>query len=119
MGEALREDPRWSGLRLVNLENGADAIRLNAEITVDYDGRIYGGNAFLHETEHKDRFCMGHLDDLGHFDRYWLDMPENAALLEWSYPPEVTANNLEVGRLLASFLRWVRRRAAASDAGAL
>lgn len=95
-------------LTLVNAEQAPMPIRLNAEITVDWDGAIYGGNAFLHETEHKDRFKRGHLDDLAGFDRYWMDAPPNADLVAWSYPPEVTANNLKMGAILTDFVRWYR-----------
>ncbi|MDP2308394.1 MAG: hypothetical protein Q8P18_20415 [Pseudomonadota bacterium] len=93
---------------LVNAENAPMPMRLNAEPTVDWDGTVYGGNAFLHETEHKDHFRLGHLDDLRAFDRYWMDAPPNADLVAWSYPPEVTANNLKVGAILTDFLRWYR-----------
>jgi MoaA/NifB/PqqE/SkfB family radical SAM enzyme len=102
---ALRERP---GVTLVNAEHAPMPMRLNAEITVDWDGAVYGGNAFLHETEHKDRFRLGHLDDHAAFDRYWMDAPANAELVAWSYPAEVTANNLKVGAILTDFLRWYR-----------
>lgn len=109
IGRELRR--RWAGgdpLVMVNLENLPMPMRLNGEITVDYDGTIYGGNGFLHESVHKGRFAVGHLDDLGGFDRYWLDAPSNDYLLEWTYPPDVTANNLAVGRIMTSFVRWMR-----------
>jgi len=99
---------RGSRLVLVNAESRALPVRLNGEITLDWDGTLYGGNGFLHETEHKEKFRVGHLDDLGGFDRYWLDRPSNEYLLEWSYPPEITANNLAVGRIMASFAGWLR-----------
>src|SRR5262245_17100348 len=102
------EIKRGAGITMVNLENRPLPIRLNAEITVDWDGTIYGGNAFLHETEHKGKFVMGHLDDLGGFDRYWLDAPSNEHLLAWSYAPDVTQNNLAVGRIMTSFMRWMQ-----------
>jgi hypothetical protein len=111
LGEELRR--RWKTgdpVMMVNLESKPLPMRLNGEITVDYDGTIYGGNGFLHETPHKERFAVGHLDDLGGFDRYWLDAPSNEYLLEWTYPPEVTANNLQVGRIVTSFVRWMRQR---------
>ncbi|MFZ5480005.1 MAG: radical SAM protein [Myxococcota bacterium] len=105
---ALRERPH---VTLVNAENAPMPMRLNAEITVDWDGTVYGGNAFLHETEHKDRFRLGHLDDRHGFDRYWMDAPPNSQLVAWSYPPEVTRNNLKVGAILTDFLKWYRREA--------
>lgn len=111
LGEELRR--RWrhgDSLVMVNLENKPLPMRLNGEITVDFDGTIYGGNGFLHETPHKRRFEMGHLDHLGGFDRYWLDAPSNEFLLEWTYPPEVTTNNLKVGRIMTSFVRWMQQQ---------
>jgi hypothetical protein len=96
---------------LVNAEHAPMPMRLNGEITVDWDGTIYGGNAFLHETEHKERFKVGHLQDLMAFDRYWMDAPANAELVAWSYPPDVTTNNLKVGAILSDFLRWYRSQA--------
>ncbi len=109
IGNELRR--RWSkgsDLVMVNLEGRPMPIRLNAEITVDWDGTIYGGNAFLHETEHKSKFVTGHLDDLVSFDRYWMDAPSNDYLLDWSYPPDVTTNNLKVGTIMTSFIRWMQ-----------
>ncbi len=106
LAQRLRERP---DVVFVNAENAPGPVRLNAEVTVDWDGAVYGGNAFLHETEHKSRFRLGHLDDLASFDRYWLDAPPNDALLRYSYPPEVMANNLKVGAVLASFVKWYRR----------
>jgi pyruvate-formate lyase-activating enzyme len=109
IGQELRR--RWqdgSTLVMVNLEGRPLPIRLNAEITVDWDGVIYGGNSFLHETEHKPKFVIGHLDDLGSFDRYWMDAPSNSYLLDWSYPPDVTSNNLSVGAIMTSFIKWMQ-----------
>jgi len=103
---------RWAEgdeLVFINAASAPMPVRLNGEVTVDWDGTIYGGNAFLHETEHKSKFVVGHLDDLHGFDRYWLDQPSNEYLLEYSYAPDVTENNLGVGRLMASFCRWLRR----------
>lgn len=102
---ALKSMPH---VHFVNAENEPLPIRLNGEITVDYDGTIYGGNAFLHETEHKQRFVRGHLDDLHGFDRYWMDAPPNAELVKYGYGPEVTQNNLKVGAVMSDFIRWYR-----------
>lgn len=109
IGQGLRL--RWSKgerLSLINLESRPTPILLNGEITVDFDGTVYGGNGFLHETKQKDRFVVGHLDDLASFDRYYLDAPRNEYLLEWSYPAEETKNNLEVGRVFSSFISWMQ-----------
>ena len=108
IGQTLRQ--RWAlgeTVSLINLEGQPVPVRLNGEITVDWDGTVYGGNAFLHETKHKQKFKVGHLDDLRSFDRYWMDSPSNEYLLDWSYPPDVTANNLDVGRIFGSFHKWM------------
>jgi hypothetical protein len=105
LATALKDRP---GVTLVNAEHAPMPMRLNAEVTVDWDGSVYGGNAFLHETEHKHRFRLGHLDDLRAFDGYWMDAPPNADLVAWSYPEDMTANNLKVGAILTDFLRWYR-----------
>jgi MoaA/NifB/PqqE/SkfB family radical SAM enzyme len=94
-------------ITMINLENRPMPVRLNGEITVDHDGQIYGGNAFLHETEHKHKLRVGHLDEASSFDRLWMDAPDNEALLAWSYPPDITENNLQVGKIMHRFLVWM------------
>lgn len=109
IGEELRR--RWAdgdGLVFINLERRPQPILLNGEVTVDWDGTVFGGNAFLHETKNKDKFVVGHLDDCTSFDRYYLDSPHNTYLLEWSYPPDETQNNNEVGKIFASFVAWMQ-----------
>lgn len=110
---------RWAAgddLVFINAEHRPMPVRLNGEVTVDYDGTIYGGNAFLHETEHKEKFVVGHLDEARHFDRYWMDVPSNDFLLQYSYPPDVTKNNLAVGRMMRSFCLWLRGEPATTPA---
>jgi pyruvate-formate lyase-activating enzyme len=109
LGKALLEAGESAPV-FINAEQAPMPIRLNGEVTVDHDGTIYGGNAFLHETEHKSRFRVGHVDQLHNFDRYWMDAPDNDDLLAWSYPPEVTKNNLKVGALMTSFIKWFRKQ---------
>ena len=107
----LRE--RWlhgDEVRLSNLENDPMTMRLNGEVTVDWDGVIHAGNAFLQETPKSAQLILGHLDDVQGFDRYWLDMPENDVLLDCTYGQEITENNLAVGKIYTSFLRWMRKQ---------
>lgn len=105
-------------ITMINLENRPMPVRLNGEITVDHDGQIYGGNAFLHETEHKHKLRIGQLDAPVSFDRLWMDAPDNEALLAWSYPKDITENNLQVGKIMHRFLVWMAQRAAGPGAGA-
>jgi sulfatase maturation enzyme AslB (radical SAM superfamily) len=108
--ELMRRWDRGEEVEFINLRHRPMAMRLNGEVTVDWDGTIYGGNGFLHETEHKETFAVGHLDDLTHIDRYFVDATNNSFLLDWSYRPKVTANNLEVGKVMASMCRWLRKQ---------
>lgn len=110
---------RWSrgeSIEFINMQNDKPvAMRLNGEVTVDWDGTIYGGNAFLHETEHKDKFVLATLDDRTGVDRYWIDATDNNFLLDWSYRPSVTRNNVEVGKVMASFIQWMTKQGYRSD----
>lgn len=104
---------RWAAgetLEFINMRHRPNPMRLNGEVTVDWDGTIYGGNGFLHETEHKDKFVMSHLDAYTNIDRYWMDATDNNFLLDWSYRRKVTENNIEVGKIMASFCTWMRKR---------
>lgn len=103
---------RWARgeqLEFINMNNRPMAMRLNGEVTIDHDGVIFGGNGFLHETEHKAQFAVAHLDDLTNVDRYWIDATDNNFLLDWSYKPKVTQNNIEVGKVMTSFIKWMNR----------
>jgi sulfatase maturation enzyme AslB (radical SAM superfamily) len=104
---------RWAAgqsVEFINMNHDPLAMRLNGEATVDWDGTIFGGNQFLHETEHKGLFKVGHLDDLTGIDRYWIDATDNSFLLDWAYRPHITDNNVEVGKVMASFIRWMNRQ---------
>lgn len=109
---------RWArgeSIEFINMQNKPMAMRLNGEVTVDWDGTIYGGNAFLHETEHKDKFVLATLDDRTGVDRYWIDATDNHFLLDWSYRPNVTRNNVDVGKIMASFVGWMTKKGYRAD----
>lgn len=108
--ELVRRWEAGEAIEFVNTRHRPMAMRLNGELTVDWDGTLFGGNGFLHETEHKDKFVVGHLDDRTNVDRYFMDATANGFLLDWSYRPKVTANNLEVGRIMASMCTWLRKQ---------
>lgn len=113
--ELLRRWRAGERLEFINMRHKPMAMRLNGEVTVDWDGTIYGGNAFLHETDHKEKFVVGHLDDLTGVDRYWVDATDNNFLLDWSYRRKVTENNVEVGKVMASLCAWLTRQGFAPD----
>ncbi|MEC9389041.1 MAG: radical SAM protein [Myxococcota bacterium] len=109
VGEFLKE--RWrvgDPIALVNLEHRPMPMRLNGEITVDYDGSIHAGNAFLVRGRPADELVLGWLDDHQNFDRLWMDAPEHDVLLDSTYSEKVTANNLEVGKIFQSFIRYMQ-----------
>ena len=110
VGDFLQE--KWAhgdALSLINLEHRPMPVRLNGEITVDHDGSIHAGNAFLVRGRKADELVLGWLDDNQNFDRLWMDAPDNDLLLDATYSPAVTANNLEVGKIFHSFIRYMQR----------
>ncbi|MCB9682264.1 MAG: radical SAM protein [Alphaproteobacteria bacterium] len=113
--ELIRRWGRGEALEFINMRHRPLAMRLNGEVTIDHDGTVYGGNGFLHETEHKDKFVVGHLDELTSVDRYWVDATDNNFLLDWSYRPRITQNNIEVGKVMTSFIRWMGRQGYGPD----
>ena len=41
--------------------------------------------------------------------------PDNHFLLDWSYRPTVTKNNVDVGKIMASFIGWMTKKGYRSD----
>ena len=116
IGVFLRE--RWTEgdfVSLINLESDPMNMRLNGEITIDWDGTIHNGNAFLLKGRKAGELLLGQVDDLCNFDRYWLDVVDNDTLLDSTYSPEITKNNLEVGKILISFIKWMRKHGIANQ----
>jgi MoaA/NifB/PqqE/SkfB family radical SAM enzyme len=101
---------RPDGLEFVDLWSFRTPMLLNGEITVDYDGTIYFGNGFLVRTSTPGAFTAGRLEDLEGFDACYVRRLDNDYLLEHTYPKPVTRNNLQVGRILGSFVRHIRER---------
>ncbi len=104
------KSPAQNGAELVDLTTFRTPMLLNCEITVDHDGTIYFGNGFLVRTSDAAWFRAGHLSDLGNMDTYLAERPGNGDLIRHTYPADVARNNLEVGRVYASFVRHMRRR---------
>ena len=114
IGVFLRE--QWNqgdSISFINLESDPINMRLNGEVTVDWDGTLHSGNAFLLKGRKAGELILGNIDDLKNFDRYWLDAADNDILLDSTYSPEVTRNNLDVGKIFNSFIRWMRSKSLA------
>ncbi len=111
IGEFLQQ--KWAEndpISFINLEADPINMRLNGEITVDWDGTLHSGNAFLLKGRKAGELILGDVDDLKNFDRYWLDVADNDVLLDSTYSPQITANNLEVGKIFNSFIKWMRAK---------
>jgi MoaA/NifB/PqqE/SkfB family radical SAM enzyme len=109
VGLFLRD--RWAQgdpVSLINLDARPMPVRLNGEITVDWDGSIHSGNAFLLKGRKAGELVLGQLRDNQNFDRFWMDAADNDVLLDSTYSPEVTANNIEVGKIFTSFIKWMQ-----------
>jgi len=104
----FRRTVKPGGLEFVDLWSFRRPMLLNCELTVDYDGTVYFGNGFLVRTSTPGAFTAGRLEDMEGFDSYYVRRPDNDYLLEHSYPRAITENNLQVGRILGSFVRHVR-----------
>ncbi len=111
IGEEL--ETRWENnqrAELVNLEETLLPVRGNLEVTIDWDGGVFGTTAFLVNTKHREDFRLGHLDDARSFDRYQHDGFEMDHLLSNWFSPEMADNNRLVGSVLMSFIRHMKRK---------
>ncbi len=97
-------------LEWINLRSFRDPMLLNGELTVDFDGTLYHGNGFLIRTAEPASFRAGDLGDLGSFDSLAARRPDNATLVELTYPEDVARDNRSVGRIYGSFVRHLRGR---------
>ena len=95
-------------VQLVNLAETVQGVRVNGRLTVDWNGRVYGSNSFLYSPALEKGQRLGMLDDgyVG-YDRFVLDGFDEEHLLTWTYRDKMRANNLAVGEVMTSFVRWM------------
>lgn len=97
-------------LTIINLEEPASAVRNNLHVTVDFDGTVYGGNAFLVQAARREQFALGHVDDGHAWHRYLADGKTDADIFaNWKRRASLE-NTLRIGRVEASFVRFMQRR---------
>lgn len=95
-------------VELVNLGETMLPVRGNLEVTVDWDGTVFGTSAFLYIPKYREEFRLGHLDDGASFRRYVHEgFPMEHLLAHW-YREGMADNNRSVGAVLMSFVRWMR-----------
>lgn len=97
-------------LSIINLQEPATAVRNNLHVTVDFDGTIYGGNAFLVQAAHRERFALGHVDDGHGWHRYMADGKTDADIFALWRRRASLANTRRVGNVEASFVRFMQAR---------
>lgn len=114
IGAELRRR-RESGdpVELVNLRETLLPVRTNLEVTVDFDGTVFGTTAFLTISKHRDKFRLGHLDDACSLRRYVHEGFQREHLLSLWYRDGMAENNTAVGAVMNSFLRWMREQESA------
>lgn len=114
LGQQLRA--RWAAgdreVQLVNLEETLLEVRANGELTVDFDGQVYGSTSFLYTPALAEGQRVGHLDDLTGFDRYALDGFDTTHLEQWALKDRSRQNNLRVGEVVTTFVRWMHAQGA-------
>jgi hypothetical protein len=103
---------RWrdgsTDVQLVNLGETLREVRTNGEVTVDWDGTLYGSNSFLYTPAMAKQQRLGHLDDPGvGVERYLVDGNDADHVMQYSYRPKVSSNNVAVGEVLTTFVRWM------------
>ena len=97
-------------LSIINLQELATAVRNNLHVTVDFDGTIYGGNAFLVQAAHRERFALGHVDDGHGWQRDMADGKTDADIFALWRRRASLANTRRVGNVEASFVRFMQAR---------
>ena len=93
--------------RWVNFEEPLRPVRTNGHITIDWDGTVYGGSAFLHTPPLAKGLRFGHLDDHGGFDRYTLLTFDDDEAVRRSFYQRPATQSLEIGDVTTTVLRWL------------
>ena len=82
--ELIRRAEAGDHVELVNLEETLLTVRGSLEMTIDWDGTVFGSTAFLVLPKKRDKFVLGHLDHGRSFDRYVHEaFPMEHLLANW------------------------------------
>ena len=102
---------RWAAGASVTLSNVTETrkrVRSNLHITVDWDGHVYGSNAFLYLEQERARFHLGHLDDGHSYTRYLCSgLGDEAIKAAWRWKGS-HSSNAQVGAILNQFCDAMR-----------
>jgi sulfatase maturation enzyme AslB (radical SAM superfamily) len=94
----------------VNVRETVTAVRNNLHVTVDFDGSIYGGNAFLFQAVSREEFLLGELKDRHSWHRYMVDGRSDADVFAHWKRRATVVETTRVGSVVASFVRWMQAR---------
>ncbi|NCG21032.1 MAG: hypothetical protein GWP91_18640 [Rhodobacterales bacterium] len=104
---------RWAAGKTAVLTNLSSALvppALNAEISVQADGTLIGGNFALLHSRRRSEFIAGTLDDLTSYDRLWMACPSHEFIAERQFPADIILQNDATSRVMTSFAKWMRRK---------
>jgi len=108
-----RVEALWASGHLldwVNLREAPVSVRNNLHVTVDFDGTVYGGNAFLVQASGREKFRLGNLDEHHGWHRYMVDGKSDADVFSnWKRRASVEETT-RVGAVEASYVRWMQGR---------
>jgi len=108
-----RVEAVWAGggeLDWVNVRETVTAVRNNLHVTVDFDGSVYGGNAFLFQAVSREEFLLGELKDRQSWHRYMVDGRSDADVFAHWKRRATVVETTRVGSVVASFVRWMQAR---------
>ena len=108
-----RVEAHWSAggvLDWVNLREAPVKVRNNLHVTVDFDGGVYGGNAFLVQAAGREAFLLGALSDGHSWHRYMADGKTDADVFaNWKRRASLEETH-RVGSVEVSYVRWMQAR---------
>ena len=108
-----RVEAHWKAggvLDWVNLREAPVKVRNNLHVTVDFDGGVYGGNAFLVQAAGREAFLLGALTDGHSWHRYMADgKTDSDVFANWKRRASVEETH-RVGSVEVSYVRWMQAR---------
>lgn len=100
---------RGERAEIVNIGETLLKVRSNLEVTVDWNGDILGSSAFLPLPAYRDKYLLGHLDDVGGWERYLVEGLSHAEVQAQWFGGGTVENNAAVGAVMTSFVRHMRQ----------
>lgn len=103
---------RWEqgkGPKLLNLKEVLKKVRVPREVMVDWDGQIYGNNAYLFRPHIREELLIGNIREGRNWLHYNIDHSTEVDLDALSLAEKVFDNNAQVGTVFNSWIRWMAK----------